>query len=136
LLRFRLALMVSSAFTFGALAQYLAVQLGMRPHMSPFVGAVGLVVGFSLIWVCRRSLPILVTMILGAGLLVLGFVGCSAAVVPSLGLTFIDWSSRLALLVPAVLTMLCVLGYSVQSNAYQGDVETGGSPALRDLETL
>ena len=134
LLRFRVALMLSSAFTFGAAAQYLAIQLGASPNISLIVGGVGLLLGFTLIWLWRRTLPIVVTMIQGAGLLVVGFVGLSTVLVPSLGLTFIDWATRLPLMVPLLIAMLCALGYSVQVSAYQGDIESGGSPGLKDLE--
>lgn len=134
LLRFRVALMLSSAFTFGAVAQYLAVQLGMRPHMSLITGGIGFAVGFTLVYVCRRTLPIIVTIIQGAGLLVVGFVGLSTGLVPSLGLTFVDWSGRLPLMVPVLMVMLCTLGYTVQINAYQGDIESGGRSEVRDLE--
>lgn len=134
LLRFRVGLAISSAFVAGMLAQYLAVQVGVRSYMSLLVGAVGLLLGVSLFWMCRRTLPILVTIIQGAALLVVGFVGITAVSVPSLGLTFVEWAGRLSLMVPVLLAMLCTLGYSVQSNAFQGDIESGGSSAVRDLE--
>jgi hypothetical protein len=134
LLRFRVALILSSAFTFGALAQYLALQIGVKPNISTLIGAAGLLLGFALVWAYRRTLPIVVTMIQGAGLLVVAFVGLSATLVPPLGLTFIDWATRLPMMVPVLIAMLCTLGYSVQINAYQGDLESGGSPALRDLD--
>jgi hypothetical protein len=134
LLRFRVALMLSSALTFGAAGQYLAVQLGMRPQVSLIIAGIGLAVGFGLVYVCRRTLPIIVTIIQGAGLLVVGFVGLSTGLVPSLGVTFADWSGRLPLMVPVLLMMLCTLGYTVQVNAYQGDIESGGRSGVRDLE--
>jgi hypothetical protein len=134
LLRFRLALVFSSMFTGGALCQYLAVQVGIDPKISLFVGGVGLAIGGALFWVCRRSLPILVTIVQGAGLLVVGFVGLSAALVPTLGLTFVEWATRLPLMVPTLMVMLSVLGYSVQASSYQGDVKSGGSLSLRNLE--
>ena len=134
LLHFRSALMLSSAFTFGAVTQYLAVQLGMRPDMSLIIGGIGLAVGVVLIFVCRRTLPITLTVVQGAGLLVVGFVGLTTSLVPSLGLTFTDWAGRLPLMVPGLMAMLCALGYSVQVNAYQGDLESGGRSGVRDLE--
>jgi hypothetical protein len=134
LLRFRVAVLLSSTFTFGALGQYLALQMGAQPSMSLIFGGAGLLFGLGLIWASRRTLPIIVTMIQGAGLLVVGFVGLAAGLVPSLGLTFIDWAARLPLMIPLLMAMLCALGYSVQMNAYQGDIESGGRPGLRDLE--
>ncbi len=131
---FRKALMFSSMFTFGALAQYLAIQLGVRPNISMLAIVAGAAFGFSLVYVCRRMLPIVITILQGAGLLVVGFVGLSTALAPSLGYTFVDWSVRLPLMVPGLMTMLFVLGYSVQANAFQGDIESGGCPGLKDLE--
>lgn len=136
LLQYRVALRLSSGFTFGAATQYLAVQLGLSPHASLIMGGIGMTLGFSIPWVCRRSLPILVTILLGAAMLVVGFVGLSTALVPSLGLTFVDWSGRIPLMVPGLMIMLCALGYSVQINAYQGDVESGGRSGARDLGAL
>ena len=134
LARSRLAVPLASAFTLAALAQYLAAQLHQSPTVVWIAGGLGLPAGFSLKWVCRRTLPILVTIVQGAGLLVLGFVGITNAVVPSLGETFVDCAARYALLVPGLMLILCVLGYSVQANALQGDIESGGNPGWNDLE--
>ena len=133
LMRHRVALALASAFTLGALAQYLAVQLGFRTYMVWVIAGVGLPVGFSLIRVCRRTLPILVTIVPGSGLLVVGFVGLTNALVPSLGLTFLDWAESFPPMVPGFMLMLCILGYSVQANALHGDIESGGDPGLNDL---
>ncbi|MFQ5804898.1 MAG: hypothetical protein ACE5I3_00445 [Phycisphaerae bacterium] len=136
LVRFRLGLALASAFTLGALAPYLAVQLGLRHTIVLIVAVLGFAIGYTMIWVCRRSLPILVTIVPGAGLLVTGFVGITCALAPSLGLTFLDWATSIPLMVPGLMLMLCILGYSVQANALQGDMETGGSPGLRNLDAL
>lgn len=134
LVRFGAALKLASAFTFGALAQYLAVQLGFGPHMVIGIAAAGFAGGLYLYWVCRRSLSVLVTILQGAGLLVVGFVGLTSELTPSLGFTFQEWAERIPLMVPVLMTMLCVLGYSVQANAKRGDMETGGSHGLADPE--
>ena len=133
--RLKIAVVLSSAFTFAALGQYLAIQFGTHPNTSMIVAAVGLAAGFCMIWVCRRMLPIVVTILQGAGLLVVGFVGISCDLVPSLGLTFVEWAERLPLMVPALIVMLCVLGYSVQYNGFNGDISSGGRPGIHDLET-
>ena len=80
-------------------------------------------------------LPIVVTILQGAGLLVVGFVGVTCELVPSLGLTFVEWADRLPLMVPVLMVMLCVLGYSVQYNAFNGDISSGGRSGIHDLET-
>ena len=135
LLRYSVGLKLASAFTSGALAQYLAVQFGLMPDIVLVVAIAGLLAGFSLYWVFRRSLPIFVTMLQGACLLVVGFVGITSGLVPSLGLTFQDWAGRIPMMVPALLVMLCALGYSVQANAVRGDMEVGGSAGMGDPET-
>jgi hypothetical protein len=134
LLRFQIGLALASALTGGALAQYLAAQLGLEPTITLVAAGIGLPVGYSLTWVYRRTLPILVTIVQGAGLLIVGFVGVTNAVAPSLGATFVEWAASIPLMVPGFVLMLCVLGYSVQANAQQGDVETGGGSGLNDLE--
>jgi hypothetical protein len=134
LVRFHIGLKVASAFTGSALAQYLAAQLGMMPSLTLVAAGVGLCIGYSLIWLCRRTLPILVTVVQGAGLLVVAFVGLTNALAPSLGLTFLEWAAGIPLMVPGLMLMLCVLGYSVQANAQQGAMESGGSPGLDDLK--
>jgi hypothetical protein len=133
LLRRRIGLALASAFTFGTLGHYLAHEVRLQPDIVLIVGGVGLVGGFAMIWVCRRVLPILVTIIQGAGLLMLGFVGITHSLVPSLGETFLQWARSLPLMVPTFMLMLCALGYSVQANARQGEIETG-SPGWNDLE--
>ena len=75
-------------------------------------------------------------MLAGAGLTIVAFVAITSSLAPSLGATFQDWASSYGLLVPGFILMLCTLGYSVQANARQGDMETGGDPSLRDLETI
>ena len=130
LARYVVGVKLGSAFTFGALAQYLAVQLGFGPNPVLVITIVGMLIGLSLFWVCRRSLPILITMLQGSGLLIVGFVGLTSAAVPSLGLTFQDWAERIPLMIPVLIVMLCTLGYSVQANALQGDMEVGGSSGL------
>jgi hypothetical protein len=134
LLYFRFGLVASSAFTFGVLAQYLGRQCGLTPDMSIVVGLVGFVLGIGMFWLYRLHLPMIVTILIGSGLLVTGFVGIAMGLAPSLGGTFIDWAERLPLLVPVLLIMLWTLGYSVQGNARQGEMQTGGSPDIQELQ--
>lgn len=128
--RFRAGLVIAAAFTGGALLFFLAEQLGARPNTVLTSGAVGLATGFSLIWVCPRSLPMLLTIVHGAGLLIVAFVAVTSALAPSLGVTFCDWATTYPLMTPAFMLMLCTLGYSVQANARQGAMETGGASEL------
>lgn len=134
LTRRRVSLALASAFTFGTVGQYLGVQLGLRPDMSWVVGGLGAAAGLSLVWLYRRTLPIIVTTVQGSGLLVVGFVALATAVAPTLGQTFVEWASRIPLMVPALMLMLCIVGYSFQANARQGNIETGESHGWNDLE--
>lgn len=136
LMRFRAGLAIASAFTGGALAWHMAAQFGLRLDSLPIVAAIGLAAGFSLLWVCPRYLPILTTTVNGAWLLIAAFVGLTSGLAPSLGATFCDWAASYPLMTPAFMLMLFVLGYSVQANARQGDMETGGAPGARELERI
>ncbi len=135
-MRYRNGLAFASGLVFGMLALYLTQQLGYAGDAPPLLGLAGFVLGIALIWVCPRILPIVVTMTAGAGLTIVAFVAVTSSLAPSLGLTFQDWAASYGLLVPGFILMLCTLGYSVQANARQGDMETGGDASLRDLEAV
>ena len=133
---FRFGLIASSAISFGVLMQYLGYQCGARSNMSLLIGLVGVAFGIAMFWLYRRQLAMLVTILVGSGLLVTSFVGLATALEPSLGGTFIDWADRLPFMIPVLLIMLWTLGYSVQANARQGEMQAGGSPDVRELESL
>ena len=135
LLQFRFGLISSSAFSFGILTQYIGRQCGLTPDMSLIFGGIGIVIGIAMYWMYRRQLPMIVTILVGSGLLVTGFVGITSDLAPSLGDTFIEWAGRIPLFVPVLLIMLWTLGYSVQANARQGEMQAGGSPDVQELET-
>lgn len=132
---FRWSIIVSSTVTFGLLTQYLGRQCGLRPDLSLIFGLIGMGVGIAMFWLYRRQLPMIVTILAGSKLLVIGFVGLALKFAPSLGSTLVDWSERLPLMMPVLLIMLWTLGYSVQANARQGELQTGGSPDVRELES-
>jgi hypothetical protein len=81
-----------------------------------------------------RSLPIIVSVLQGAALMVIGFVGVADNLAPSLANTFTDWARTIPLMIPVLMTMLFVLGYSVQANQQQGDMQTGASRGWNNLE--
>lgn len=134
LARPRLAVLLASVFTVAGLAYYLACRLHLGPFAAWSLAAIGLPAGFALKWVWRRTLPIFVTAAEGAVLLVVGFVGLTHRIAPSLGGTFVDCAAEYWPLVPGLLTMLWVLGYAVQANALQGGIESGGHPGWDELE--
>ncbi len=123
----RFGVFVSSAFTFAALAHYLGVRFHLPSESTLLLAAAGLLVGCSLYWICRRPLPIVLTTIQGAVFLVIGFVALASSLTPTLAETFLSWSSDLPVMVPMLMLMLVITGFSVQANAQQGDMETGQS---------
>lgn len=132
--RFAIGACISSMFIFSMLVANLVARFTGDPNPILFGLGVGCLVGLSLRWICARAMPIIVTTVEGAALLIVGFVGLASGLAPSLGQTFVDWSQTIPLLTPAMMVMLFVLGYSVQSNAQQGDVRTGGSQSLSRVE--
>ena len=81
--------------------------------------------GITFAWLSRRSMPLVVTTLQGVGLMIVGFVGISNALAPSLGMTFLEWSASRSLLVPVLFVMLSLTAFSFQANADQGDIRSG-----------
>ena len=81
----------------------------------------GLVLGL----VSREPMAILFTTLQGAGLTIVGFVGLSSTVLPTLGQTFRQMAGNNGLLVPVLIVMLTVTGYSYQASSRQGDIVSG-----------
>lgn len=131
---YRLGMVLSSTFVFSLLAQYLVARFSANPSNLLFALVFGAALGMSLRWVCLRSLPIILTDLQGAVLLIVGFVGVSANLAPSLAVTFTGWARSIPLMIPVLIVMLFVLGYSVQANQKQGDTMTGGSRGWNNVE--
>jgi hypothetical protein len=121
----RVGVVTSAGATFAALGYYLATQTGLHLSARWACALVAGGFGVTLAWLNKRSMPLVVTTVQGAVLMVVGFVGLSNALLPSLGVTFRQWSAESALLVPVLLSMLCVTAYSYQANMQQGDIRTG-----------
>jgi hypothetical protein len=134
LVRFRLGIVIASTLVFSLLAQYLTSRFSSNPSNLLFALVFGAALGLSLRWVCMRSLPIIVSVLQGAALMVIGFVGVADNLAPSLANTFTDWARTIPLMIPVLMTMLFVLGYSVQANQQQGDMQTGASRGWNNLE--
>lgn len=127
LMNLRVGVTVSSTLTLGLLGNYLAIRMGTLPPVPVVAGGVGAVIGLTLAWGGQRTLPILITTVQGAALMVVGFVGVAAALAPSFAGTFVEWANELSPLVPVLITMLVVVGYSIQANLQQGDIRTGST---------
>lgn len=134
LVRYRTGIMISSTLVIAMLAQYLVSRFSTNPSNLMFALVFGAALGVSLRWVCMRSLPIIVTVIQGAAMLVIGFVGVTTDLAPSLASTFVEWARSIPLMIPVFMVMLVVLGYSVQANQQQGDMQSGASRGWNNLE--
>lgn len=125
-LRYRqVGLMAAVATTFAALGYYLAAQFGLHVAAKWVCVCVGGGLGLALPCLNRRAMPLVVTSVQGVALMIVGFVGLSNALLPSLGVTFLEWAADWSLLVPAMLGMLWVTAYSCQANTQQGDIRSG-----------
>lgn len=127
-LKLRVAVTLSAGLVFGLLGHYMATRMDLYGAAPLLAAGTGAFAGLALAWGRQRSLPILVTTLQGAGMMLIGFVGLAATIAPTLATTFVEWAGSISLLVPMFLVMLTVLGYSIQANLQQGDIRAG-SPA-------
>jgi len=121
----QVGVVTAAATTFAALGYYLAAQLGLHVAVQWVCVSVGGGLGVAFAWLNRRAMPLVVTTVQGTVLMIVGFVGLSNALLPSLGVTLLEWAADWSLLIPAVLGMLWVTAYSCQANAQQGDIRSG-----------
>jgi hypothetical protein len=132
--RYRVGVFVASLATFTLLGYYLGTRFTLQTTWLMLSTGVGFIAGMLLPYAAKRTLPMFLTTIQGAALLVVGFVALTSRIAPTLALTFIDWSDRLSLMVPVLMTMVMVLGLSVQTNLRQGDIHTGGSTWIEEAD--
>ncbi|RMF81901.1 MAG: hypothetical protein D6744_06605 [Planctomycetota bacterium] len=125
--KLRAGVVISSIITFAAVFQYLAVRVGVYPDYTLISGAFGALVGAAVPFMFRRSMPVVLTTLQGGLIAIVGFVGLASRLAPALAETFISWSHHVSLMVPALYAMLVTLGVSVQANARQGDLQSGGA---------
>ncbi len=130
LMRYEAARVLAAGSTYGLIAYYLAFQLGLPSFAMSTFGALAASAGVTHAWVRGRSLPLLLTTTYGAGLILTAYVITTNSLIPTLGVTFVQWADRVALMVPALLVMLGVMNYSCQCNLQQGDIRTGASRML------
>ena len=127
----RPALVLASGATWALLGGYLADEFSLPGDLVWI--AFGLCGGIATVMavLCRRAMTILLTSLQGAALTVVGFVGLSATLLPSISTTFRAWSDGRSLVVPVLMGMLATTAYSCQANLCQGDIVTG-SEAVPD----
>lgn len=121
----RVALAVSAGGTLAFMGSYLAMQLGFRGNgvwiTFALCGAAGTALGL----LSRQTMALVSTTLQGAVLMIVGFVGLSNGLLPSLGATFQSWARGSSMMVPLLLTMVTATAYSVQCSKQQGDICTG-----------
>lgn len=125
----RVGAVLASTLTFTVLAHYLGFQFGLRNENLLITTAVGTVTGFCMLWICPRTLLIMLTVLQGGPAVVLGFIGLAAEANPALATTVVGSANAYSFLIPVLLIMLAVMGYSVQLNSRQGNIASGGSAA-------
>jgi len=121
----QVGLVIASAATLGALGYYLPTQVGLPGELRWACTLAAAALGTAFAWLNPRGMPLVVTTFQGVGLMIVGFVGVSNAWLPSLGLTFLEWSAHRSLLVPMLFVMLSLTAFSFQANAHQGDIRSG-----------
>ncbi|MBI3720935.1 MAG: hypothetical protein HY248_00150 [Fimbriimonas ginsengisoli] len=122
---FRFGLGITAAATF-ALTLFLFCDLLGAGRSACMIGALaGAGFGIALLWVMVGSLTALVTAINGSSLALLGFVATANTVLPSMGQTFVDTATSVPLILPVLVAMAVVTGFTYQSNMMQGSIVTG-----------
>jgi hypothetical protein len=125
-----LGLIIASTLTFAAMGYYLAAQIGLPIEAVAAAALVGGLAGVVAPRFYRRTLPLILTSLHGSAVLIISFVCLAGACLPSMAETFISWSASISFMAPTALLLFVVTGLSVQLNARQGDIETGGSGGI------
>ncbi|MEW6249428.1 MAG: hypothetical protein AB1716_02195 [Planctomycetota bacterium] len=120
-----LANLVGGAAIWGVLGGYVLSQFGLKGM--PVLIGMGLAgcTGAVMALVCRRTMSVLLTSLLGGGLIIVGFVGVAGTILPTFSESFLTFAKDWPLSVPLLLTMLVATGYTCQANCRQGDLFTG-----------
>jgi hypothetical protein len=123
----RFAAILTGGASWALLGGYIVLQAGG----SEFAAFVALCVvggiGTVLTILSRQPMTIVATTLQGAAMMVIGFVGLSHAILPSLSSTFCTLANSQGLTVPVLMAMLSAMCYSYQASEQQGDIFTGGS---------
>lgn len=120
-----LGALVGNATTFALVGAFLTSHFGSPPIITLFVLVIASAVAALLSLLCVRTMRVVLMSVQGAILMIVGFVGVTSQVIPSMGDTFRSLASSWALLTPLLLTMVVVTTYATQSNYLRGDMRTG-----------
>lgn len=129
----RVAAVAASTLTWAALGGYLAGQIGLEGILIWL--ALGVCGGIGLLQslLFRRGMNVVFTSLLGATLMLMGFVGIGDAIVPALGSTFRSLAGSWPLLMPVLLAMIATTSYSYQALERRGDIQTGSQASLNQV---
>lgn len=119
------AIAINCALTYGLLGIYLTHQLGISRDLSWALAGAATLAGLVFALLNTDTMAVVLTTLQGSVLIVLGFVSVSNAAFPSVGNTFVDWSSSQGLVVPIFLGMIVTAAYAYQSSQKQGDIRAG-----------
>lgn len=121
----KLGVLIAATATWFVLGMYVTQRLGFEPLLTLVLSVVCGGLGLMFAWLCQRSMSVVLTTQQGAALIILGFVGVTNTFAPSIGTTFLSWAADWSLLVPVLLVMVFVTGYSYQTMIMQGDIRSG-----------
>lgn len=119
------AAVIAGGATLAALGGYITWQFGFRANMPTTAMLLGGAAGLTLTWLTRHPMIIVITTLQGAGLIMVGFVGVAAKVMPTMCTTFRHMAQDYGVMVPVLLSMLTVTAYSIQANSRRGSMFTG-----------
>lgn len=122
---YRFGLGVVSMATCGLALALFCDQLGIGQSGCLTAFAIGAVFGFVLLWIMFGSLTALVTALIGSSAAVLGFVSAASEILPGMGLMFVEATRSFPLLIPVLVGIVTVTGYTYQANNLQGSIITG-----------
>lgn len=119
------AVLLSCGATWAVLGLFFAEKFGAAPLVALAVAGFCGLLGLMFARLCYRTMTVVLTTMQGVILLIVGFVGASDMVVPSLTDTFRAWASDSAFLIPILMGMLFTAAYSYQSMMQRGDIRSG-----------
>ena len=131
LFRPRWAVVMCNCVTWAAIGGHLASQVGLNARgiwvALGVCGGTGLILAL----LSRDLMTALLTAAHGAALLLVGFVGLTSTMLPSVATTFRSWAHNQPWFTPVLLAMLTMMAYSIQAMHRQGDIQSGVHTAVR-----
>ncbi len=118
---------LSAALAWGVLGAYLFEQIRATTPIVAVVGFISAVLGLFFGMITPRAMTLILTTLVGTGLMIVGFVSVTAGIAPVLNGTFREMAGSYGMLVPVLMAMVFVAGYSYQSMQIQGDTVTGAT---------